>query len=127
LNKFYRERTNPEIIKNACREWYLRNSEKTREKSRVWKIQNPAKTNAMVAKRRAAKIKATPPWLTETQLNEIKEFYVAAKELSSLIGEDVHVDHIVPLQGDNVCGLHVPWNLQLLLAEDNLRKNKAVL
>ncbi len=71
---------------------------------------------AKLAKRRAQKLKATPKWLTKDQLWLIQQFYAARQP-------GFHVDHIVPLQGENVCGLHVPWNLQILPAEENITKS----
>jgi hypothetical protein len=72
-----------------------------------------AEYNARNAQRRAQKLNATPFW---ADLNKIKEFYKSCPE-------GYHVDHIVPLQGVNVCGLHVIENLQYLTVEDNLRKS----
>lgn len=66
--------------------------------------------------------KAAPPWLTKAQKQEILNFYLLAQECRTLTGDVYHVDHIIPLKGENVCGLHVPWNLQLLPADINLAK-----
>ncbi len=84
---------------------------------------NPGKINAWVAKRAAAKLQRTPKWLSVEQLSEIEEFYTIAKEIQWLSSEKLHVDHIVPLQGKNVSGLHVPWNLQILPASINISKS----
>jgi hypothetical protein len=65
--------------------------------------------------RRAKKLKATPGWLTAEQRKEMTEIYRNRPE-------GYHVDHLVPLQGKNVTGLHVPWNLQYLPAVENIRK-----
>ena len=72
--------------------------------------------------RYAKKKQAMPIWLTEDQLVEIANFYWLANDLGKVSGEVYHVDHIVPLQGKNVCGLHVPWNLQILPADLNIAK-----
>jgi 5-methylcytosine-specific restriction endonuclease McrA len=75
-------------------------------------------------RRRIALILAKPSWLTQEQKKQIKDIYVEAKRKSGYLPYRVyHVDHIIPLQGNDVCGLHVPWNLQILSAEDNLRKS----
>lgn len=59
---------------------------------------------------------ATPPWLTDDMIQEMRVIYE-----DCVPGE--HVDHIVPLKGTIVCGLHVPWNLQKMKARPNLLKS----
>lgn len=71
-------------------------------------------------KRRAMKCNATPSW---SQEDKIKVLYEKAKWLESLTGKKYHVDHIIPLQGKNVCGLHVWENLQILEMKLNIRKS----
>ena len=68
---------------------------------------------------------ATPDWLTKDHKKAIAHFYTQAVDCSIVTGEPYHVDHIMPIKGKNVCGLHVPWNLQVLPADLNLsKKNK---
>ena len=73
-------------------------------------------------KRRAAKLKRTPIWLSENDKREISLIYKIAARVSKETGIDYHVDHEIPLQGEFVSGLHVPDNLQLLKASENLSK-----
>lgn len=65
----------------------------------------------------------TTSWLTQQDLQKIKAIYEEAQELSKHSEVLWHVDHIVPLQHEKVCGLHVPWNLQLLTANENYSKS----
>jgi hypothetical protein len=81
-----------------------------------------AKRRAAWAKYNACKMQRTPPWLTNEQLAEIESFYKRAKELELQTNTPMHVDHIIPLQGETVSGLHVPWNLQVLPAPLNWSK-----
>lgn len=64
----------------------------------------------------------TPKWLSVEQVNEMKKLYLLAKLKSLNEGKQWQVDHIIPLQGSTVSGLHVPWNLQIILKRDNVRK-----
>jgi 5-methylcytosine-specific restriction endonuclease McrA len=99
------------------------NREKLTAKAKAWAKDNPEKRAANAAKRRAAKLQRTPPWLTQQHHDQIASMYAERTRLNYETGIDHHVDHIVPLQGKNVCGLHVPWNLQVLTATENIRKS----
>lgn len=69
---------------------------------------------------------ATPKWLTKTHISEMKKIYIKCGKLNSVEKNSHHVDHIIPINGKNVCGLHVPWNLQILTKAENLSKNNKV-
>lgn len=74
-------------------------------------------------KRRISIISAMPKWLTEKDLLLIKQIYEKCAELNLRDGPRTwHVDHIIPLRGENICGLHVPSNLQILKSEINIKK-----
>lgn len=103
--------------------WYAANKEKANSYGLLWSKNNRHLKNATQAKRRAAKRNATPKWLDDNHLKQIELYYMVAKWVEGILKEKVHVDHIVPLQGDNVSGLHVPWNLQLLTEAHNLSKS----
>ena len=94
---------------------------KIKDYDKNYKKNNRAKCTSLENKRRAAKLKATPVWLNKKMLADIEVKYVEANKKSC---ENIKysVDHIVPLQGKNVCGLHVSWNLQILTIEDNSKK-----
>ena len=81
-----------------------------------------ARQTARGAKYKAAKLKATPAWLSAEQLAKIQARYLEAAWMTRRSGIPHHVDHIVPLQGETVCGLHVPWNLRVIAREFNVRK-----
>lgn len=73
--------------------------------------------------RRASKLQAIPKWLTKEHKAEIRRIYKKCIELNKDKKNEYHVDHIVPLHGKTVCGLHVPWNLQILTRADNCKKS----
>ena len=98
-------------------EWGRKNKDKKRSINRTHYQNNKEKYRqwALVAqnKRRCAKINATPAW---TDHNKIADIYTEAHRLG------LHVDHIVPLVSELVCGLHTHQNLQMLTPEENRSK-----
>ncbi len=93
-----------------------------RKRDAAYAKANPHLFAAKTRKRKAAQLQRTPQWLNDDQKNKINQFYWEAAELSKLLGEFYTVDHIFPLQGKTVSGLHVPWNLQILSKSENSAK-----
>ena len=79
-----------------------------------------AQIGASNAKRRALKLKATPRW---ADYDAIRREFELAKWCSKVMGESYHVDHVIPLRGKFVCGLHVHTNLQVIRGSENASKN----
>ena len=124
-----RRTENREALNARRRELYVQNIERHHERMCTWRAVNPrnsreynvgyyarnrGKRCVWQALRRAAKLNATPSWVDYDAIHEI---YVNAAMLS------MTVDHVVPLKGKNVCGLHVPWNLQLMSKAENSKKH----
>jgi hypothetical protein len=79
-----------------------------------------AMRNSASARRRAAKMRRTPPWVDHLAIAAV---YAQARAMTANTGESHHVDHFYPLQGRLVSGLHVAENLQILRGVENMRKN----
>ena len=109
-------------VNAKSREWRLANKERHKELVRNWYAKNPEWATIKEGKRRAAKLAAMPPWMTEEHFADISAAYQKAKELTAETGVAHHVDHIIPLRHARVCGLHVPWNLRVITASENCAK-----
>ena len=89
----------------------------------TYRKENLDKHAAKETKRRAAKINRTPAWLTEDDHWMIEQAYELATLRTKMFGFNWEVDHVLPLQGKMISGLHVPINLQVIPAILNRQKN----
>ena len=105
------------------KEWSQKNEKKLKQYQKQWRYQNRDICNAHATKHFLAKKNRTPPWLKDCHLKAIETEYSLAAWCSKVMGIKYHVDHIIPLRGKLVSGLHVPWNLQVIPATDNLIKS----
>lgn len=109
----YRQRTR-ERHKANCKVW----REKNKEWAAEYRKANRKKYNWDYTKARAARIKRIPKWLTKEEKNAIGMFYANCPE-------GMVVDHIIPLRGKDISGLHVLSNLQYLSVEENNKKGNS--
>ena len=116
-----------EKVKASNSEYKKKNSEKCKILTKIWKLNNKDKVNSANGKRRANLKNAVPKWLTEDELWMIEQAYEIANLRSKVFGFKWHVDHVIPLQGKDVCGLHTPYNLQVIPWRDNLKKRNKIL
>jgi 5-methylcytosine-specific restriction endonuclease McrA len=138
-NERRKEKPKTEAAKAAGRRYYEKNrqaviaraaarpAEERRRNRADYKDRNVdvVRTDTSVRKRRHRE--ATPKWLTPAERLQMRDLYVQARKMTELTRERYVVDHIVPLRGEEVCGLHVPWNLRVITQEENLKKsNKLV-
>jgi len=101
------------------------NKKLIKESNKIYLKKYPEKRRAIEAKRRAKEFLCTPPWYN-SQKKDIEELYKKARLLSKQTGVKHHVDHIFPLNPQNITdsvGLHVLANLQILTEVENLRKS----
>lgn len=119
--KHYQENKEKYLEKAAI--WHAENKDKHRLSQAKHKRENRAAATADTAKYRADKDKRTPNWLTEFDHIHIKALYQLAAMRTRESGFPWHVDHIIPLRGRNVSGLHIPSNMRVIPGEENVRKN----
>jgi 5-methylcytosine-specific restriction endonuclease McrA len=121
--KRYYEKNRVAVIARAA----ARPAEEKRRNRSDYKDRNVDVVRADTSVRKRRHREATPKWLTSAERLQMRELYVQARKMAELTRERYVVDHIVPLRGEEVCGLHVPWNLRVITQEENLKKsNKLV-
>ena len=108
--------------RQRAKKWAIDNPDRKKQSNIAWTEANRDRSNSLKAKYRAAKRQACPPWLNKEMLDQIHEIYRLRRQISEATGIVHEVDHIVPLQGGTVCGLHVPWNLRVITKEKNNRR-----
>jgi 5-methylcytosine-specific restriction endonuclease McrA len=110
--EYHRSRNRNDGLFGACKECVY-------EYTNKWRQDNKGYYSIRAKLRKQQMDRAMPHWLTNEQHQQIQAIYDHARECSSLTGDAYVVDHIVPIKGKNVCGLHVPWNLQVLPSDVN--------
>lgn len=108
---------------DASRLWVERNKEHVAKRKKAWRARNKGHVNAYNKTRREKKKNRVPAWICSELKWVMNEVYLLAQLRTNMTGFKWHVDHIIPLQGRTVCGLHVPENLQVIPELHNLKKS----
>lgn len=108
----WRALQDPEHLKQLGKDWNEKNKEKKQATWRAWYQRNKEKQKEKAMFEKAEKLQRMPPWADK---QAIAEFYANRPD-------GYHVDHIIPLRGKNISGLHILENLQYLPAKENMSK-----
>lgn len=119
-------KNNPAKVKQHNETQYINHTQKIKDNVKKWSKNNPVKILAHTRKQQIKRLMRSPKWLTEDDHWMIEQSYELAALRTKMFGFSWHVDHILPLQGKTVSGLHVPTNLQVIPAVDNIRKGNRV-
>ena len=124
-----------EAGKATRRKYYEKNKEEVKARAearphevkakyrKAWKENNKDYVRADTKNRRRKHRQATPKWLDAGQRRQLRDIYHLAIKMTRATGVQHEVDHIIPLRSEVVCGLHVPWNLQVIPRDENRQKS----
>lgn len=115
--------TNRDFCNELTRQWREENRAYIAKYAKAYRAKNKARCAYWGQKRLADKIQRTPKWLTDDDWWLIEEMYALATLRTNVTGVKWHVDHIIPLRGKFVSGLHTPANLQVITQAANQRKS----
>ena len=104
-----------------------RPSEEKRQHKYKYKKANQEMYNALTCVRKRRHRQATPKWVTAEERLAMRQLYMEASKLTKLTGVRYVVDHVIPLLGETVCGLHTIKNLRVMTQEENLKKSNKLL
>jgi hypothetical protein len=121
--KRYYEKNKEQVIARA----YARPIEEKRRHRSEHKKNNPDLYKELCSLRKRRHRQATPLWVGAKEKLAIRALYSEAMRLTKLTGEQYVVDHIIPLHGETVCGLHTIKNLRVMTQEENLKKSNKLL
>jgi hypothetical protein len=117
IKRYYEKNRQAILDRNA--KLYEVKADDIKAYARQYRQKNKAKVREWNGTRRAILRQACPSWVDRKAIAAI---YREAWELEQKIGIPHHVDHIIPISGRNVCGLHIPENLKAIPAVENLKK-----
>lgn len=121
-----KSRANQHLNNEYSKVYRQKNKQQRYESGKKWRDANKDRIRFYANARRAMKLQATPKW-AEAEWEQILALYAEAQRLEQETGIKYHVDHIIPLQSELVCGLHCLSNLRVITQKENNQKNNKLL